>query len=238
MEIQQHFKQNLQKFIGGLETNFDYIPKDTISKLKTLSDGNKEAFVLLMKETNRTLKPYSQQIIRVVTSTKRLKLEDLKFLNKITLFGVLNLSQFKGENKNTKKSLVQFLHEFLMSSIVVGGNLEEELAKLGMDSSSFKENENEIMSSMQSLMGNKDLMSLASELTHDIQQQNIDPLTLLSSLMSGQKNESIDRLMKSVSDKLEDKVNKGELDTNMLQKQAESMMSLVQKTLGGANQER
>lgn len=232
-EIQQHFKSNLQKFVGSLSTNFAYIPADTIAKLKMLEDQNEEEFTELMRGTYKTLKPYSRQIMHVVTSTKRLKLEDFKFLNKVVIFGILNLSQFKGENKNTKKSIVQFLHEFFMSSIVVGGNFEEELAKLNLNGS-----QSDIMNSMQSLMGNKDLMSLATELTHDIQQQNIDPLTLLSSLMSGQKNECIDKLMKSVSDKLEDKVNNGELDTNMLQQQAESMMSLVQKTFSsgsGAN---
>ena len=77
---------------------------------------------------------------------------------------------------------------------------------------------------LQSLMGNKEIMNLASDLSKDIQNQNLDPMTLLSSMMSGKPNSAIDNLVSNITGKIEKKINNGDIDKDLLQTQAQSIL--------------
>ena len=85
---------------------------------------------------------------------------------------------------------------------------------------------------LQSLMQNGDIMNLATELSKDIQSENLDPMTLLSSMMSGKPDNKIQKLVENITSKIETKINSGEIDQNVLEQQAQSILSTVQNTGG------
>ena len=81
-----------------------------------------------------------------------------------------------------------------------------------------------------SLMSNNELMNIANDLSKDIQSQNIDPLALLSSMMSGKPNNQIQNLVNNVTKKIEHKINNGEIDKTLLESQAKNILNQFQNT--------
>lgn len=80
---------------------------------------------------------------------------------------------------------------------------------------------------MNSLFANKDLVNIASEFTSDIQRQNINPMMMLGSLMSGKPDKKITELINQISNKLERKLNSGELDKEVFEQQASNLMNTL-----------
>ena len=76
-----------------------------------------------------------------------------------------------------------------------------------------------------SLMENKEIMNIASDLTRDIQAENIDPISLLTSFMSGKKDEKLEGLVNNISTKLQEKINTGKIDKGVLEKEAENILN-------------
>lgn len=79
----------------------------------------------------------------------------------------------------------------------------------------------------ENLMGNSGILSMATELSKNIQEENIDPMSILSSMMSGKPDETVQRLIKNISGKLEEKINNGEIDKELLEEQAKNMFELT-----------
>jgi hypothetical protein len=82
----------------------------------------------------------------------------------------------------------------------------------------------------ESLLSNGEIMNIATDLSNDIQMQNIDPMTLLSSVMSGKPNKQLQKLVSNITGKIERKINNGEIDKNMLEQQAKSIIDTVQNS--------
>lgn len=80
---------------------------------------------------------------------------------------------------------------------------------------------------MESMMGNTQLMELANDITQDLQSKNVDPMSLLSGLITGKGNNQLNDIVKNISSKLETKINTGELNKEELENQAMGMMDLV-----------
>jgi hypothetical protein len=76
-----------------------------------------------------------------------------------------------------------------------------------------------------SLMANKEIMNIASDMTNEIQIENIDPISLLTSLMSGKKDDKLLGIVHNITSKLEEKINTGKIDKNMLEKEAENILN-------------
>ena len=77
----------------------------------------------------------------------------------------------------------------------------------------------------ESLLQNKQLMSLANDLSSHIQEQNIDPMAIISSMMSGKMDSNVSNLILNMTNKIESKINSGEIDQAQLEKQATELMS-------------
>mgnify|MGYP007112323325 FL=1 len=56
---------------------------------------------------------------------------------------------------------------------------------------------------MESLMQNNEIMNLATDLSRDIESQKLDPMMLLSSLMSGKPNDTVQNLVSNITNKIE-----------------------------------
>jgi hypothetical protein len=79
----------------------------------------------------------------------------------------------------------------------------------------------------QSLMSNNEIMNIAADLSKDIKEENIDPMALLSSIMSGKPNDKLNKLVSNITNKIETKINNGEINKDELEEQAQSIMNSV-----------
>ena len=282
--VEAELRENLKKFFNEIDLAFDYVPKSDVEKLnaflKRLHNENVTKFTSTILEK---LKQYEEKISYIVMSKTKLKSSHFSFLNEVVLFNdILDFSVFANENKNTKRTIVNYLYNMYMSSFVLQSafadmsNIEDFTKHINQFVSNLKvqnEKQNEkpseivheivpcrtdgfaigkvpknssidlgnILSSitgtgmqsgglggfgsvLQSLMGNKEIMNLASDLSKDIQNQNLDPMTLLSSMMSGKPNSAIDNLVSNITGKIEKKINDGDIDKDLLQTQAQSIL--------------
>lgn len=83
---------------------------------------------------------------------------------------------------------------------------------------------------LSTIMSNPDIMNMAADLTQDLQNQNVDPLSLMTSLMSGTPNGQLNNIVSKITNKLEEKLSTGELNKVALEQQAEQIMSVVQSS--------
>lgn len=81
---------------------------------------------------------------------------------------------------------------------------------------------------IESFMGNTDIMKLATDLSKDIESQNLDPMMLLTSMMSGKPNKRVQDLVQNISNKIENKINNGEINKDILEEQAKNILNTVQ----------
>ena len=286
--VEAELRENLKKFFNEIDLAFDYVPKSDVEKLNTFLKGlcNDNITKFLEK-----LKPYEEKISYIIMSKTKLKSSHFAFLNEIVLFDdILNFSVFANENKNTKRTLVNYLYNMYMSSFILQSgfadisniqdfakHVNQFVSNLKVKNETENETENEtknktqrvngidlgnILSNitgtymddvrrqgtynssnekvisggfgnvLQSLMGNKEIMNLASDLSKDIQSQNLDPMALLSSMMSGKSNGAIENLVSNITGKIEEKINNGDIDKNLLQSQAQNIL----KGLGQSKQ--
>jgi len=77
---------------------------------------------------------------------------------------------------------------------------------------------------------------LATDLSKDIQDQKIDPMMLLSSIMSGKPNDTIKNLVSNITNKIESKINNGEIDKTIFEQQAKNIINSVQNSNGDMQQ--
>lgn len=336
--VKEDLKSNLTKFFNEIELSFDYVSKETNHKLKCFLkklDKN-EKFLEFTNTTLTILKTYEDKITYIVTSKNKLKTSDFDFLNEIVLFNkILDFKVFTSENKNTKRSIVNYLNSIYMGICILEFGLEKtsrnfneivEFVKKITDLRNKKEKEereendvlptnilgnlgnlgnllggkgkpdgllmNDILKSFgnmnfdnfnlgelenlpnnlsnsldginelekglkfveqiglkkgqgegeyegpqipgldgnfgnvfKSLMENKEIMNIASDLTRDIQNENVDPISLLTSFMSGKRDEKLEGLVNNISTKLQEKINTGKIDKSVLEKEAENILN-------------
>jgi hypothetical protein len=106
-------------------------------------------------------------------------------------------------------------------------NMNMDIQNLGLPNLGLS-NLNGITNIFQSLMSNNEIMNIATDLSKDIKNENIDPMSLLSSIMSGQPNDKLNKLVSNITNKIETKINNGEIDKNLLEEQAQNIMNSVQ----------
>lgn len=80
------------------------------------------------------------------------------------------------------------------------------------------------------LMNNKELMSIASEITDDLKDKKINPMELLSGMMNGKPNGKMENLMKDITNKLEHKIESGQLNKEELEKEANSVVNNIKNS--------
>ena len=89
---------------------------------------------------------------------------------------------------------------------------------------------------MESLLGNKDILNIASDISQKMQSQQLNPMSMLSSLMSGNiENTPLQSLVDEIQQKVETKINNGEIDKDMLENQAKNIMGSITKNPNALN---
>ena len=78
---------------------------------------------------------------------------------------------------------------------------------------------------MANMLGNEHLLELANDISNTLNNENINPLSLLTSMMSGKPDKKVQSLISNITGKLESKLTTGELNKDELQKNAEEFLS-------------
>ena len=86
---------------------------------------------------------------------------------------------------------------------------------------------NSISTLMDSVMANPDIVNIAKEISVDIQSQNIDPMSMINGLMSGKPSAQLEGLISKIGSKIDQKINSGEIDGNVLEQQAANILNNV-----------
>lgn len=89
-------------------------------------------------------------------------------------------------------------------------------------------NMGEIGNIMQSVLGNKDILDIATDISSRMHSENMNPMTMLSSLMSGNiENTPLQGLVEEIQQKVEAKIGSGEIDKEKLEDQAKNIMGTI-----------
>jgi hypothetical protein len=81
-------------------------------------------------------------------------------------------------------------------------------------------------SSFDNLLKNKEIMNIATELTNEMENLQIDPMSIMSSLMTGNLNDNkIGSLISSIGAKLTNKIDSGAINKKELEEQAKMFMT-------------
>lgn len=223
--MQADILNTLNQMTNEFDLVFDYVPKDTIQKLhdyKKRLETDEAYFAAQTSNTYETLEPHHISILTVCNKQRKLKTADFQFLNDVVLFdGILKFDLFRDENKNTKETLVKYLHTLYMTS-VVNTKAPAEVIELVQQQNTRAPHS---LDALNGLLSNPVVSQLASDITNELQTQNVDPAALLSSIMSGKPNAQLNKLMGTITNKLEHKMSTGELDKDQLEKQAQHLMS-------------
>lgn len=251
-----HVIKTVSELVNELDLAFDSIAKEDVEVMKsTLRDIAKDKSKRreFINETHKALEAHEQSLLGVTMSTQKVRSNQLEFLNEIELFGgKLKCSVFAAENKNTKKTLVKYLYNIFLSCVlsknIAMGMSQDSLSSIiaaltttpppqavekppaakAVPSKSKKEVPLDPLGGLvQNLMGDGNIMKIAQDLSAKLQEQNKDPMSLLTSLMSGnvEDNNDLKNLMASVTTSIDEKVRSGEIDAKALERSAAELMA-------------
>lgn len=188
-----NLSDSFSKFINELELSFDYIKKEDIEKLKSLTTLESfEENPDNIKNLNVALEKFNEQICKIQFSKTKLSTKDYKFLKNIVLFDFFSFELFLPENKNTKKSLVNYLYTWTILSSATEENEDTlQLIESIQKQLAISEEESEnVASSSNSKKTKKKIEQLSKNLRQDpsaMSQVN----KLMTDLMSNQEIMSI-----------------------------------------------
>jgi hypothetical protein len=214
---------SLHSFINTIEISFDYIPEAVINNFnKHVINTNKQ---VMFKEIFDTLHIYHHEIINITNHKGKLKKIDFGFMDSIKLF-TLKLDLFTNENKSTKKNLISHIYNFYYPIYLqVSENSDPEYIKSLNLTVIAPVVVPEKVNPLDSLLGNKDIMSIANDIQAKITNENINPMDILSSLMSGSDGgPALQSLVESVTKNVDLKLENGELNKNDLETQAKKVI--------------
>ena len=94
----------------------------------------------------------------------------------------------------------------------------------------------DMSSIMESLLGNKEILNIATDISQKMHSQQLNPMSMLSSLMSGNiENSPLQGLVEEIQQKVEAKINSGEIDKDKLEDQAKNIMGSISNNPNALN---
>ena len=212
----------LKKFINELEVSFD------LKLDKVLVNVNTESIYMCLKEYQDSFEEYN-------TNKNKKGKKNYDFLNHVKLsFGnghEIDFGLFSNENKNTKKTIIDYLYNIFICSSVDQQvpQIFEKLSNL-LDKNTDKNildkfnNNKSLPNVISELMNNKEIKNIAEELAESF--SNTDPTKLMSSLLSGKPDANLTNIINKVSNCLENKFSSGKLDKKKLEEQFKQLINL------------
>jgi hypothetical protein len=84
---------------------------------------------------------------------------------------------------------------------------------------------------MSSLMNNTDIMNIANEISNEMKTSTLNPMDLMSGLMSGNlENSEFSNLMTKIQNSVDSKINNGEINKEQLENQAKDIFDKVKES--------
>lgn len=145
----------IDSLVNEIELTMDHAViqiKNTSNYIKKIKSNDSE-FNNFIKYNVEHLKEYESKFSTIVFSKTKYKTKYLDFLNDITLFNnKLPFVLFTAENKNTKKDLIYYISDiFVLSSILINGESDQELFKKFIDNFKNKKDDQLIEQQIQDL---------------------------------------------------------------------------------------
>jgi hypothetical protein len=213
--------KQLDSFLLNIHISFSYITDDCFNKMKLTSKkyrGDK-----LNDYIYNTFGGVKNDLYLVNHATKKIKNLNFDFLNDITFLG-LNLNIFQKENAKTKQVIVKYIFNMFNPIYIAVHGGEVTVTKMESKPQPLMTG-----NPLENLLNNKQIMDLAGEISRDISQSNIDPMSMISGLLSGNGGgEEFQNFMEKITSKIDKKMNNGELDKDKLNQESESII----KSLG------
>jgi len=236
-QVEKQLRDTLMLFINEIDLSFDYIDESLVKKLKiyvqnTNVDLIKQDFYMALghKET---------ELSAVTTSKRKIKSSDYEFFNEdLVLFDhLLDFKVFNEENKNTKRTIATYIKKaFALCKILRGElplqdidtpqpptNLEVLNQKQPVGEADFDE-------LITALAKNTDIMNIATEISADLSKDDFDPMSMLSALLTGKPDPKLNKLVTNITQKIETKINAGQINKESLERQALSMLDAVDQS--------
>lgn len=223
-KVKDSYVEILRNFINELDVSFEYIEnikelKEYVKRMEedsSFSDRQKEEYC-------KTIEKYDEKIYNIIY--KKAKTADFEIMNDMKLFeGKLEMKIFKDENKNTKKNLIKHINSLYMVTRM--GEMETMVKENGGKGIEYPK---EMEGVMKDIIGNKEIMNIAQTLTKEFEKEKIDPMSLLTSLMTGKGDNRINKLVDKITKQLDDKFKNGELNETEITRQAETFMNAIVK---------
>lgn len=229
--------QDIERFINELVVSFELgvsVEKALdkhVQKMQNDETFRKEQ----MDATFHHLVCYKNDILKVVEKQGKIKGEYFNFLDKIKLFNnLLNFQVFASENKNTKRTIVNNLYQYVFKT-VEPARLETSLANF--DTAELQKNLNDLPSDFQlqnlpnsisdiptealssipglgTFLENDVISGIMNNTLSAIKDSGINPMEMLSDILSGkaESNEKLTSLMGNISKDLETRMTDGQVD--------------------------
>jgi len=87
---------------------------------------------------------------------------------------------------------------------------------------------NDINNLMNSILGNNEILNIATDISNKMKTQNLNPMSMLTNLMSGNiENSPLQHLVEEIQQKVEDKINNGTINKETLENQAQTLMNSI-----------
>lgn len=273
--IDTGFVTTLNEMINEIDLAFDYVDKTVIKKLYKYSkilERDSEFRASEKQKLKEILKEHEEKLFSICDNKSKLRNIDFEFLNDLRLFGnLLDMNVFKDENKNTKRTLVNYINSLYMT-VTFGNteNFDESIENLTQQMNDFiqitkskYEKQNEIEQNTQSneqsnsskgskhqskyrnkneqvpeeignlfatIMENPEVMNMAQDLSKQFKNGNVNPMSMITSLMSGKSNPKLDNIVNKITSDVERKIEMGQIDPTRLQEQTASIMQAMNKT--------
>ena len=82
-------------------------------------------------------------------------------------------------------------------------------------------------SMMSSILGNKDILNIATEISEQMKNEQMNPMAMISDLMSGKPDSRLNNLVSRVQENVESKISSGEINKELFEEQAKSIIQTV-----------
>ena len=233
----------INSFINESSLVFDYVNTDKLTEYTNSLKEDKQLNEFVDSFVN-TLLPYEKCIKEIALSNKKIHKNDLLFMNKLVLFnGLLDLTVFNNENKNTKKTIIVYIHTIYVQCCLINNpiSIEDMISQLELeqkieDEPISKLSGNGLGNGLGNGFGNgtifeslmtSPLMDIAKDMVQDFQSGDINPMTLLTSMLSGKSDPQLDIFVNKIKNTIDTKISDGEINIQELEANAKQVLLKV-----------
>lgn len=220
MDYMSKYEKNMQNVIGNTKTKTQDLV--FLNDIILFEGFNFNVFKDENKSTKRTIIQYlynmymSCQFIITYNANKTNSIQELDISDALKNFTEMMSLKFTKEQQSQPEDSSQQASSSKRTTNKSNGNPLEQLGDIG--------------NVFNDILANKDIMNLATDISKDLQNQKIDPMMIMSGLLTGKPSPMLNNLVNKITTKLENKMQSGEIDKRVFEEQAKNVLNAVNKT--------